>query len=717
MSSSKFSIAALPLAPLVQLLIHNLNPDSYTPSVHIFRSKVLTTNPSIQRRARLLSPESHYSFVTPMPISFPYTIDPPDPPEPVEDKGAYIEKWLSAREAIHPATPNAPHHFLQLLEPRNRDQPRELIGLSETALRDCLPHLDVGDAFAMLGAPSLASSFDEEGDPASSGFENAVSARQELIDVLSGHKVLMSPLDAESPFASWSLRYSGHQFGSWAGQLGDGRAISILVTPHPSDPDLTYEVQLKGAGRTPFSRSADGLAVLRSSIREYLCSEAMQALSIPTTRSLALVSLPALTVVRERAETGCVTTRIAPSFLRIGSFEALNGPGNMFFFGGGQQKPHYDALRVLGEWVSKRVLKLGCKDGEAWGSKLVLEVARRNARMVAAWQAYGFMHGVINTDNVSLLGLTIDYGPYAFMDVFDSLHICNHTDETGRYAYKYQPNMIIYALRALLNSLAHVIGAEAELGGKAVSPGWADVSEEKLDDWKKKGLELRGELESVVQGVMSAEYGRLMRKRLALRRTILTDEPQHFKPLLDLMEAHRLDFHSTFRTLCSFKPSMLPTDTAKEQNTTPTPTPLEALITKLLAATSDPQHLDHGKATSDWLAWLDRYAQRIESEHEEWGLDGGDVDGERERAARTANPRFVLRQWVLEEVIKKVEEDANSGKRVLAKIMHMACNPFKPWGAENDESGAELDAEEKEERRYCGMGETKMLGFQCSCSS
>jgi serine/tyrosine/threonine adenylyltransferase len=113
------------------------------------------------------------------------------------------------------------------LEPRNRDQPRELIGLSETALKDCLPHLDVGDAFAMLGTPSLASSFDEEGDPTPSKSEAAVSARQELIDVLSGHMALMSPPDADIPFAPWSLRYSGHQFGSWAGQLGDGRAISI----------------------------------------------------------------------------------------------------------------------------------------------------------------------------------------------------------------------------------------------------------------------------------------------------------------------------------------------------------------------------------------------------------------------------------------------------------------------------------------------------------
>lgn len=124
----------------------------------------------------------------------------------------------------------------------------------------------------------------------------------------------------------------------------------------------------------------------------------MQALHIPTTRSLSLISLPALPVARERVETACVMTRVAPSFIRIGSFEALNGPTNMFFLGGGQQKPDLEALRVLGEYVTKEVLKLHIKDGEAWGEKLVLDVAERNAEMVAAWQAYGFMHGVINTD-------------------------------------------------------------------------------------------------------------------------------------------------------------------------------------------------------------------------------------------------------------------------------------------------------------------------------
>lgn len=124
----------------------------------------------------------------------------------------------------------------------------------------------------------------------------------------------------------------------------------------------------------------------------------MEALHIPTTRSLSLISLPNLPVQRERVETACVLTRMAPSFIRIGNFEAFNGPTNMFFFGGGQQKSDYEGLRILGEWVSANVLKLDVEPGKSWGSQLVLEVARRNAKMVAGWQAYGFMHGVMNTD-------------------------------------------------------------------------------------------------------------------------------------------------------------------------------------------------------------------------------------------------------------------------------------------------------------------------------
>jgi uncharacterized protein YdiU (UPF0061 family) len=154
-------------------------------------------------------------------------------------------------------------------------------------------------------------------------------------------------------------------------------------------PSTTYEIQLKGAGRTPFSRSADGLAVLRSSIREYLASEAMHALNIPTTRSLSLTYLPTLPVQRERMERAAIVARVAQSFIRVGSFEALNPPSQMFMFGGGQQARNLEALRVLGEFVVREVLQIPRAEGEPWGKELVMECARRNAKMVAGWQVFG----------------------------------------------------------------------------------------------------------------------------------------------------------------------------------------------------------------------------------------------------------------------------------------------------------------------------------------
>ncbi|KAJ7494652.1 hypothetical protein B0H11DRAFT_2002828 [Mycena galericulata] len=669
MAANKYPISALPLAPPAQLLTHNLTARPSDP----FRS--LTTSPSLQRRARLLSGEAHFSYVTPFPVPFPYDITPPSPSDEQPQSPSYIEKWLAAREprtARPPATPNA---SLCGYEPEVRDDVGEavLIGVAETALRDTVPHLEISST------------------------------------CLAGRVVLMS-----DTFAPWAVRYSGHQFGTWAGQLGDGRATSILVTPHSASSG-TVELQLKGSGRTPFSRSADGLAVTRSSVREYLCSEAMHALGIPTTRALALVSLPGVPVLREKVESACVLTRVAASFLRIGSFEALSPPQNTFLFGGGQQAANWDALRTLGVWVAETVLRLpeavpaevegtAEKHPAPWGKALVLEVARRNARMVAGWQAYGFMHGVINTDNVSILGLTIDYGPYAFMDVFDPFHICNHTDEEGRYAYRSQPTNILFALRALHAALAPLIGAELALG-HAVPTGWADgASKEDIAAWRIRGMdELKDELEKVAQGETAAAYAELMRNRLALRRSEPTDEATIVRPLLDLMAQHKLDFHGTFRVLTSFRPGMLPvnsnsTSTGPKSDTAD----FDTLIARLL----------------ELSAWLDVYARRIEREAGEWA-SGESIDAQRTRAARAANPRFVLRQWVLQEVIEAVEKDAVRGRRVLAKVLHMACNPFEPWGGEDADSDeeAQLDAEEREERRFCGIGDSSFLGFQCSCSS
>ncbi|KZT73166.1 UPF0061-domain-containing protein [Daedalea quercina L-15889] len=707
-STKTVPISALPLPPSSHTLTRNLTPDPETPSPAEF-DKVLRGGPSVQRRSRLLADSAHFSYVTPCPLQFPFRIEPPEDGSPVADKVAYVEQWLAQREVVNERTlaPSGSLGVLKKYYAEKRDEPRVLVALAETALQDCLPHLDVGDAFGTLGTPSLSDAFGDDVKPEHAS-EVAVAARQELIDVLGGQAVLMNlDGDAETRWAPWSLRYSGHQFGTWAGQLGDGRAISILSTPHPSDPDTTYELQLKGAGRTPFSRFADGLAVLRSSIREFLCSEAMSALGIPTTRALSLVQLPSLTVQRERRETSCILTRAAPSFIRIGSFEALNPPHSGI--GVSQQAADLEALRVLGEWVGRRVLKLeGVKwgedgEGSKWGEKLVLESARRNGEMVAGWQAYGFMHGVINTDNVSIMGLTIDYGPYAFMDVFDAWHICNHDDGEGRYGYKWQPNAIIFALRSLVTTLAPLIGAEAELG-HAVSSGWA--KEDKIDEWRKKGTELvKDEMERVAQDACAQEYGRLMHRRLGLRRYDASDEAELCRPLLDILGEHKLDFHGTFRALCVFRAS---TDEATRS----------LFIDRLLSLCGTPHNLDMSKAVDDWRAWLGKYAARIENERAEWVREGEDADEARKREMRSANPRFVLRQWVLEEVIRNVERDVDSGKRLLAKVLKMACSPFEPWGAEDhDGDKSTLTAEIKEERKYCSLGDMNYLGYRCSCSS
>lgn len=234
---AKVPISELPLPPPSHILTHNLTADPNEPTPSAFTHDVLQNRPSIQRRARLLPGEAHFAYVSPMPLEFPYEV-PPIPPSGIDDKAAHIENWLKAREATIPAEtalkrndPGPSPNGLSKFVSQARDQKRVLIGLSETCLRDCLPHLDVGDAFVVLGRPSLVPSSSEDWEVARevSSPQAAEQVRQELVDVLGGHAVLMSA-DAAADgkgYAPWSLRYSGHQFGNWAGQLGDGRAISI----------------------------------------------------------------------------------------------------------------------------------------------------------------------------------------------------------------------------------------------------------------------------------------------------------------------------------------------------------------------------------------------------------------------------------------------------------------------------------------------------------
>jgi serine/tyrosine/threonine adenylyltransferase len=317
------------------------------------------------------------------------------------------------------------------------DSPRVLdVGL---AWRNRFAQLG-GDFHTALSAQPLPEPYWVGRSPAVArelGLAPAWLESDELLQALSGNLALAGT----QPLATV---YSGHQFGVWAGQLGDGRALLLGETA------AGLEVQLKGAGRTPYSRMGDGRAVLRSSIREFLCSEAMHALGIPTTRALCVTGSDA-PIRREDIETAAVLARVAPSFIRFGHFE---------HFSYREQIPQ---LRQLADFVLDHFYPACRHTGQFAGNPyaaLLQAVSERTAAMVAQWQAVGFCHGVMNTDNMSILGLTIDYGPFQFLDAFDPGHICNHSDTQGRYAYNRQPNIAYWNLFCLGQALLPLIGEQ-----------------------------------------------------------------------------------------------------------------------------------------------------------------------------------------------------------------------------------------------------------------
>ena len=252
--------------------------------------------------------------------------------------------------------------------------------------------------------------------------------------------------------------YGGHQFGVWAGQLGDGRAILLGEAQTPAGP---WELQLKGGGLTAFSRMGDGRAVTRSTLREFLCSEAMDALGVPTTRALAMAAGDE-PVLRERVERAATLIRMAPSFVRFGSFEILH------------HRKRTDDLRTLAAYVVERFFP-DAGSGEDRFARWFAEVVARTARLMARWQAVGFAHGVMNTDNFSILGLTLDYGPFGFVEAYEPGFICNHTDHSGRYAFDRQPTIGLWNCYALAEALSGLIDKDA-LGSalEAYEPAYRD---------------------------------------------------------------------------------------------------------------------------------------------------------------------------------------------------------------------------------------------------
>lgn len=258
---------------------------------------------------------------------------------------------------------------------------------------------------------------------------------EDFLKFVNGEKVL-------SGSQPYSMVYAGHQFGYFVPQLGDGRAINLGSVNN-------WHLQTKGSGLTPYSRQGDGRAVLRSSIREFIMSEAMHALDIPTTRALALIG-SSHKVYRsyKEVETAAVVMRMSPSWIRIGTFE---------FFA--RTKNSKENLTQLADYVIKQSYPY-LENEENKYEKMFYELVDKTAELIAKWQVYGFMHGVMNTDNMSMAGLTIDYGPYAFMDTFEKHNICNHTDDQGRYSYNNQPHIAGWNLEVLANALKDICDFE-----------------------------------------------------------------------------------------------------------------------------------------------------------------------------------------------------------------------------------------------------------------
>ncbi len=417
--------------------------------------------------------------------------------------------------------------------------------------------------------------------------------------------------------------YSGHQFGQWAGQLGDGRALLLGEVEAPHGP---REIQVKGAGMTPYSRRGDGRAVLRSSIREFLCSEALHALGIPTTRALCLTASP-LPVRRETIETAAVVTRVSPSFIRFGHFEHFAHSG---------QPGHLGVLAALVDFVIEQHLPhlAHLPPGIDRALALLHHAVDSTADLMAQWQAVGFCHGVMNTDNMSILGLTIDYGPFGFLDGFDPNHICNHSDHAGRYRWRYQPDIGLWNCGALAQALAGLVP------------------------------ESSGRQEELVRVLETYErrYALAMLARWRAKLGLGTAEPDDvalIEDWLKLMSAQRADFTITFRRLGAYD--------ALQPPEAPDNAPLRDLF------------LDR----PGFDAWARRYAERLTRE--------GSVGQERRVRMDTVNPWVVLRNHLAETAIRRAQAGDFSEVQRLSGVLqtpfteqaaHAADADFPPdWAA------------------------------------
>jgi uncharacterized protein YdiU (UPF0061 family) len=429
-----------------------------------------------------------------------------------------------------------------------------------------------------------------------------------FLQVFSGGEVL----EGTEPYA---MCYGGHQFGSWAGQLGDGRAINLAEVVHDNK---RWALQLKGAGETPYSRTADGLAVLRSSIREHLCSEAMYHLGVPTTRSLSLM-LTGDEVMRDvlydgnpAYEKGAVVCRVAPSFIRFGSFQIFAA------------RRDTENLQKLTDYTIRHFypdIEEGTKEGYL---QFFEEVAERTMDMVIHWQRVGFVHGVMNTDNMSILGLTIDYGPYGWLEDYDPDWTPNTTDAQGRrYRFGHQANVALWNLVQLANALVLLV---------------------------KETKPLEEVLEKISAGYHK-KYMAMMRQKLGFQLE-KSEDAAIIDTLEEILKATETDMTIFFRNLAQMT-------SASEANAK------SEFLAPLMDAFYQPEDLK-GELLENWRAWFDNYLKRLKEE--------GISDEARRTMMNKVNPKYVLRNYMAQMAI----DQADKGDFSLIDELHqMLKKPYE----------------------------------------
>jgi len=466
------------------------------------------------------------------------------------------------------------------------------------------------------------------------GLDPEAAHSDEFAALMSGN----ATLDAMDPHAAC---YGGHQFGNWAGQLGDGRAITLGEVVAPGGGRHT--LQLKGSGPTPYSRTADGLAVLRSSVREFLCSEAMHHLGVPTTRALSLV-LTGEQVLRDMFydgrpewEPGAVVCRVAPSFIRFGSFEIFAA------------RDDADTLRALADHtIAAHFGELGMPGANGYGSAVYAEwfaeVARRTADMILGWQRVGFVHGVMNTDNMSIHGLTIDYGPYGWLEDYDPDWTPNTTDrQFKRYRFGTQPHIAQWNLTRLANA---ILGLAED--PEALSDGLAGYVERFNEGW----LEM-----------MAAKLG-IAEPDSERDRPLISD-------LLELLGRIETDMTLFFRGLAEVSTDTSTADGTAADRTAARESPPDdhsALLAPLLPSYYEPSLLS-GEVAEATLSWLRRYRSRVREE--------GRSDQERRQAMNAVNPKYVLRNYLAQLAI---DEATQGDPTLISELLEVLRRPYDEQG-------------------------------------